>query len=1136
MNETIPITVTIQLEYLAEQIVRAKPLGSWRIEVVGSSRAEVIERVRKRLMKQLAKMLPTDLFLETLPKKYEQWTTLVNLKPYERNTFWSEPVTVELESFRWQLETGQCAVRIPALGCNLIGIPADLDDSEVAHQAKVALIRQSESMSLLAVYQRFQQRSFEYHNFDVELNLNPEAEGADQEKALRKQTATLRSAASDLTRVKLSPAYEVDGQAAKVADHLVGENPQSVLLVGPAGVGKSVVVHQLVRERRKLGLEDRKVWTTTGARIVSGMSGLGMWQQRCGKMIKECFATKAILHLGSLFELLEAGKIDGSPGVASMIRHAISRGRLTAIAECTPEQLAVIERDDPILLRVFSRVEVKEADAPQIKSILAKTSEASNYNFSIQAIEELYRLHARFATYSALPAAALRLMRTMLGTQSQDSESIEADDVARAFAKQSGLPRFLFDDSQSLNLEEVRKALSSNVIGQSEPIDLIVNLIATLKARLVRPGRPLASLMFIGPTGVGKTEMAKAIARLLYSDTRRMVRIDMSEYASPWSTHKLIGKPGEGDGALTSPIREQPFSVVLLDEFEKADSNVFDLLLQLLGEGRLTDAQGRLADFRNAVVIMTSNLGVESFKESNFGFGETQRSDWREHFEQEVRRFVRPELLGRIDRIVPFEPLTRECVHQIAERELKLLRARAGLKFHDAELLYDAQAIELLSEIGYQPKYGARPLRRAIEEHITVPLANALSQVQHDAHWTFRVTGKDGRLAVESEKRSTKTESIKRFETTVVNAWQSLGAMARCALNSSPMRSVENDLERNRRLVETLYKRLKAAKGPSRVARLRQDLAEAEATIENARRLRKRLEAAADEIHSHQLQLMLAWYRNEEIDWKEAQKRAKRHRSVLRQVVEDVIAGRVAEGNIVTLFVTGKYRTELETIWKAYRQVAEHNHWLFDTYLVQPYDPLLDVKSPEYRKKQSENRGFQVDPAQVPDLRWKQKINEEESVFHCDLRRPSSPEEFQNLLAGSSGFALELRGDGVASWLGNEAGTTHFFDASETGERRRIRCKVHVSAAKVGEFEISESWQELTSTPDRDPRRIFAIDKRKLSDSTLGESVSYAKGKMAQALCEMIEKEHERALWKAIGFEGISTAAQLSTLDDEIPY
>ncbi len=178
------------------------------------------------------------------------------------------------------------------------------------------------------------------------------------------------------------------------------------------------------------------------------------------------------------------------------------------------------------------------------------------------------------------------------------------------------------------------------MIGQAEPAELIVNLLATLKARNDSTWTSLRIAAVHWPTGVGKTEMAKALAKLLYSDTRRMIRIDMSEYAKPWSAIKLIGRAndGVGDGALTSPIREQPFSVVLLDEFEKADPAVFDMLLQLLGEGRLTDSQGWLADFRNAVVIMTSNLGVESYKESAFGFGEIDSADWRAHFEREVQR------------------------------------------------------------------------------------------------------------------------------------------------------------------------------------------------------------------------------------------------------------------------------------------------------------------------------------------------------------------------------------------------------------------------------------------------------------------------------------------------------------------
>ncbi len=213
-----------------------------------------------------------------------------------------------------------------------------------------------------------------------------------------------------------------------------------------------------------------------------------------------------------------------------------------------------------------------------------------------------------------------------------------------------------------------------------------------------------------------------------------MVRIDMSEYSTPWSAVRLIGRPDEGDGTLTSPIREQPFSVVLLDEFEKADPTVFDLLLQLLGEGRLTDSLGRLADFRNAVVIMTSNLGVESFRESGFGFNDASQ-DWRSHFEREVQRFVRPELLGRIDRIVPFSPLPRDVVKQIALREINLLKERPGIKYNNLRLDVQSDVVDHLCELGYKPKYGARPLRRAIEQHLSVPLANTMTTLTKDCDW-----------------------------------------------------------------------------------------------------------------------------------------------------------------------------------------------------------------------------------------------------------------------------------------------------------------------------------------------------------------------------------------------------------------
>ncbi|MEM7473453.1 MAG: AAA family ATPase [Planctomycetota bacterium] len=1132
MSEQLSISITIQIEQLGEQMFRTRPLGPWKIEVVAGTRKAALRQVEKKLQKAVPKALPANLFPFSLPAEKDHWVTSIELDPYERDVAWQDPVTIHLNSFRWKLETGQYFVRVPALELTLLGSLNDLDEDSVTEQARVALLRQTESTPLLQIHHRYAMRHFEYENLDVDLATSPE-DDSERKKRQRKRTATLRTVATDLTRRKLAPIYELESRTRELADHLIGENPQSVLLIGPAGVGKSAMVHSLVQMRKELGLAEGKIWTTTGSRIISGMCGLGMWQQRCSKLIQECKDTSAILHLGSLFELMESGKIDGSPGVASMIRHAISRGRLTGIAECTPEQLAIIEREDPMLLRVFSRMTIEEAKASTIKKVLARSGEYYGQEFSEQSIEELYRLHSRFATYSALPATALRLMRTMLGTRqhgpngqvefnsrihAKGETPVEAAEVARAFAKQSGLPRFLIDDSIALDLEKVHSSLASNVIGQSEPIKLIVNLVATLKARLVRPGRPLASLMFIGPTGVGKTEMAKSIAKLLYSDTRRMVRIDMSEYASPWSVEKLIGKPGEGDGALTSPIREQPFSVVLLDEFEKADSNVLDLLLQLLGEGRLTDSQGRLADYRNAVVIMTSNLGAESFRDSSFGFGETNGSGWREHFEREVRRYVRPEFLGRLDRIVPFEALSKECVLQIAERELGLLRQRSGLKFLDADVEFETEAIELLSEIGYEPKYGARPLRRAIEEFVTVPLANALSASERSNRIRFRVRGEQGKIKVLTEKLHVKTESEKAKEAKIVQAWQTLGTLARRSRTSGPLRELENDLERNRRLLALLEKKLKVAEGPRRISSLRQDAAEAKAHIESARKLKAQLEEVAQEVCDLHLQLMLKWYRNEPIDWPHSEQLANQQRSLLRQAVEDLMSGKIASGSVVSLLVIASDRAPLETLWKAYAEVANRNAWTCNTFLLRPHDALLDTQSPEYRKRKSEKRAPEIKPEDQPDIRLGLQAGEEFQKL-CDLFRPKSEEEFLSGLSRASGFGMEFHGDGVVSWLGNEYGTTHFFDSRENSSKRRLRCKTLFSEGRISKFEIGEDWTEVSSQPDRDPIRLFHMESQKLVGPN-GDGISFAKGKLHEALVQAIEKEHELALWKAIGFDG----------------
>ena len=1177
MSESITIHVPVQVEYFSDHFVRGRPLGPWRLQAVGESVEEVLKQLSKLVTKRLPETLPSDLFVGGLPRECQRWRCSIELPPQGREVAWEVPLQVELDCFRWQLEHGHCVVRVPAVNCTLFGKPGELPDAEVAKQARIALLRLAEGRGLLTLSERLARRSFDMRHVTVDLPLGGQTEKQDLKREQRKKTSALRSAASDLSKAELADIHGLDEKAAELADHFVGETPQSVLLIGPSGVGKTSLVHRLVQLAPTLGIGQRRFWATSGARIVSGMSGLGMWQQRCSKLIRQAHATQAILHLGSLFELLEAGKIDGQPGVASMVRQSIARGKLLAIAECTHEQLAIIEREDPMLLRAFTRFEFKEQSPQKIRTILqaaaSRFEQTQQVHFTEQAIEELVRLHSRFATYSALPATALQLMRT-IADRAPSGTLVEADRVARAFAQQSGLPSFLVDDSISLDLQAIAGQLSEQVVGQAEPIGLIVDMVATLKARLVRPGRPLASMMFIGPTGVGKTEMAKAIARLLYSDASRMIRIDMSEYASPWSAVKLIGKPSDGDGALTSPIREQPFSVVLLDEFEKADPHVFDLLLQMLGEGRLTDSQGRLADFRNAVVIMTSNLGAATFRGGGVGFGDGEFANWREHFEREVRRFVRPEFLGRLDRIVPFQPLSKQVVKQIAYRELDKLRHRAGLKYSNTSLVFEDSAVDRLCELGYQPQYGARPLRRAIEHHVTVPLANALSNLQVDDTWSFNVVAHKSHIVVQANKLASKTKSDRQLEREVIDAWQELGRMARTARVSGPVRDMENELERTQRQNESLEKRLKRAQGPTRIAAVRSQIQQGQAFIEVSHKIRELLLKTVDRICAAQLSLMTAWHQASQVDWLQWQALAKSELTLLRQAIQDIIRRRLSGRDIMSLVFIGRGELQLAAMLKAYQLLAQENGWKCAAYTLYEYDPRYDAPSHEDDKRSGFSRRS---PARVdlpsPSLRLhaaSQRVSEAgqplldayalnpgpglegrvcgepptsgepaASAIKAEVGdRPAgqtagrSSGELRGEASGGTtrlnpcGMAVQIQGLGVESSLEGEAGIVHFFDPTASGPKRRLRVRTLVFPQPLAEVPLPTDWREPVAANQPDPRRIVDWNLQTVTSHTHIAS-SFHQGKVAEGLLANIQQEQERELWLAIGYSAIPDAASL---------
>jgi ATP-dependent Clp protease ATP-binding subunit ClpA len=707
----------------------------------------------------------------------------VELEPPARSVAWAEPVTLRFHVVRWRHGEDAFVAFVPALGIEVAAAKEDELDRLVPEHVRFALRREKVAGSLyrLALLGRTREVRLEPIELGVTVKdpkqVVQERGRADEAKPVIEEVGTVLSAGDAAPE----PAYEIDALVSVLAEALGGRSPQSVLLLGPSGVGKTAAVRELVRTRAARGLGDTPFWSTSGSRLVAGMSGFGMWQQRTGRLVREAGKAGAVLHLGSLVELMEVGRgtLVGQ-GIASFLRPYVGRGDVLAVAECTPEQLPVIEREDPHLLAVFRQVKVDEP-APAagrmilLNAALARAGKGGEPPISEAGLDALDRLHRRYAGYSAYPGRPLRFLNNLLRDHHDRTKPwdvavdgvvvamverpaaapISAPDVTAAFARETGLPAFMLDEAAPLDLAASREWFAGRVIGQTEAVDLVVNLLASVKAALNRPRRPVASLLFIGPTGVGKTEMAKTLAEFFFGDKARVSRFDMSEYASPADVARLAGGVFGSEGLLTAKVREQPFSVVLLDEFEKADASFFDLLLQVLGEGRLTDAAGRVADFSNAIVIMTSNLGAETFQRGRFGLSRggdgasTAAADHaRSHFVEAVRDFVRPELFNRIDRVVPFLPLDRATILAVTRRELGLVAARDGAKLRGVEVDVSERAVAHLADRGFDARYGARPLKRAIERELLVPLAEAVNTYPEQIRLVASVDAANGKLDV----------------------------------------------------------------------------------------------------------------------------------------------------------------------------------------------------------------------------------------------------------------------------------------------------------------------------------------------------------------------------------------------------
>jgi ATP-dependent Clp protease ATP-binding subunit ClpC len=347
---------------------------------------------------------------------------------------------------------------------------------------------------------------------------------------------------------------------------------------------------------------------------------------------------------------------------------------------------------------------------------------------------------------NGLPGSAL-LMLKLTAVRAKEETAITPHQVLETLAQLSGLPVSILDTRGQLDLKVVRDFFAARVIGQQEAVAAMVERIAMLKAGLNDPDKPIGVFLFAGPTGTGKTELAKAVSTFLFGSVERMIRLDMSEFQTHDSINKILGQNSSGmleADSLINRVRKQPFSVLLLDEFEKSHPMIWDLFLQAFDEGRLTDAMGQTADLRHCLIILTSNLGATAHRSLGVGFAPQAHVFSNDQVLRAISQTYRPEFQNRLDKVIVFRPLTRELMRGILRKELAALLERRGLKDRAWAIEWEASALEFLLEKGFSPEMGARPLKRAIDQYVVAPLAAIIVEKRFPEGEQFLFVRSDG--------------------------------------------------------------------------------------------------------------------------------------------------------------------------------------------------------------------------------------------------------------------------------------------------------------------------------------------------------------------------------------------------------
>ena len=568
-------------------------------------------------------------------------------------------------------------------------------------------------------------------------------------------TTALDKYGHDLTKQaqagKLDPVVGREVEIERVVQILSRRKKNNPILIGEPGVGKSAIVEGLALRivgNEAGALAGKRIITLDVASMVAGTTYRGQFEERMKSVLQELQRhPEVILFIDEIHTIIGAGNAQGSLDAANILKPALARGEVQCIGATTTNEYRTSIEKDGALERRFQKVVVRPTTTEETLSILNRLSEHyAEYHHVIypeETLQAAVSLAERYITDRAFPDKAIDVMdeagaraharAKAVDDEPQEPYTITVDDIASVVSLMSGVPVQRVQKAETERLRTMDETLRKRVIGQDEAVNTIVRAIRRSRLGLRDPRRPIGTFFFLGPTGVGKTYLAQCLAEEMFGSRDAVIRFDMSEYMEKHTVSLLVGAPPgyvahEDGGKLTEAVRRKPYSIVLFDEIEKAHPDIFNILLQVLDEGRLTDRQGHVVDFRNTIIILTSNVGTRQLKEfgAGIGFGvsdmDTKTSN--QMLLKALQKTFPPEFLNRIDNVITFQPLTRDALARIVNIEVALLQERLRKTGH--QLVLTPEVTMQLTEKAYDPQNGARPVKRAIQTYLEDPLTDVL--------------------------------------------------------------------------------------------------------------------------------------------------------------------------------------------------------------------------------------------------------------------------------------------------------------------------------------------------------------------------------------------------------------------------